>query len=433
VSDPPRVAPPTRAAAIAFVVLLVAFVVVAVIVTPWHPLPGHVPGGAVDPDPARDFTAAEIARESAYHSALRPWGLTGLGISILLAVLLVITPIGARLLDRVVRGRWLVRVVLAAVVVTAFFTVVSLPFAAHAHHVQRAYGLSTQTWGAWWLDVARGYAVSLVSTVLALIVVMAIARRWPRRWWVGTGLAGAVLVVVGSFVYPVLVEPVFNNFTPLPPGQLRTELLDLAARDGVHLQDILVADASRRTTADNAYVSGFGASRRLVLYDTLLRHDTPAQVRVITAHELGHVKHHDVIDGTLLGALAVAAGMCGAFLLFRAGAPLPRRLGVDGAADPRVVPALVAAYVVVTFLTTPVTNLVSRHIEAHADAHSLELTRDPTDFIAAQHDLAVRGLDDVDPPWGLYVLFSTHPTAPQRIAMARDWEHQHPASSPTSP
>ena len=415
----------TRRAAAVGLLLLAAFVVVVIVTTPWHPLPGPVPGGHVRPDAARDFTVAQIARESAYHSAVRPWSLTSLVPWLLVAVVLGFTPLGARAIDRLPFRSWWLRIAVATAVYVAIATLVVLPFSARIHAVQRDYGLSTQGWASWFGDVARGYGVGLVSTLLGVLAVMGLARLMPRRWWMASAATGAALVIAGSFVYPLVVEPVFNNFRPLPAGELRSRLLALAAADHIHLDDILVADASRRTTTDNAYVSGFGASRRLVLDDTLLRHDTPAEVRVITAHELGHVKNDDVLHGTLLGALAVAAAMCGAFVLFREGARLPRHVGASGAADPRAVPLLLATYAVVSFLVTPVTTLVSRHIEARADAHALTLTQDPTDFISAQRKLAVNGLDALDPPTVLYVLFADHPTAPQRIAMARDYERQH--------
>jgi len=254
-----------RAAAVTGIALLVAFVVAVILTTPWQPLPGHVPGGSVHPDAARDFTAAQIAREASYHAALRPWGYVEIALALLVPALLGFTRLGADLVGRLRRLPWLAQVVLAAAGVTLAVLVVELTFDAHAHAVQRDYGLSTQDWGAWFLDVGRGYAVGLGTTLLALFAVMALARRFPRRWWVASATAGALLVVIGSFVYPVVVEPVFNNFRSLPAGSLRTELLALAARDHVHLDDILIADASRRTTTDNAYVSGFGASRRLVL------------------------------------------------------------------------------------------------------------------------------------------------------------------------
>jgi STE24 endopeptidase len=415
----------TRRAAAVGLLLLAAFVVVVIVTTPWHPLPGSVPGGHVHPDAARDFTAAQIARESAYHSAVRPWSLSSLAPWLVVALLLGFTSVGARAVGRLPFRSWWLRIAAATAAYLAVSLLVVLPFSARVHAVQRDYGLSTQGWASWFGDVGRGYVVGLVGTLLGVLAVMGLARLMPRRWWIAAAAAGAGLVIAGSFVYPLVVEPVFNNFRPLPAGELRTQLLGLAAADHIHLDDILVADASRRTTADNAYVSGFGASRRLVLDDTLLRHDTPAEVRVITAHELGHVKNNDVLHGTLLGALAVAAAMCGAFVLFRDGAALPRRIGATGAADPKAVPLLLATYAVVSFLVTPVSTLVSRHIEARADAHALTLTHDPADFISAQRKLAVNGLDDLDPPTILAVLFDTHPTPPQRIAMARDYERQH--------
>lgn len=393
--------------------LLLGFAALVIVATPWHPLPGRVPGGAVHPDAAADFTPAEIAHETAYHDAIRPWGLTGLVIGLLVPALLGFTPIGGWLVDRLRRRRWTVQVVAATVGMTAVTTLVVLPIAAREHVILRRYGLSTQGWSGWWSDVGRGYAVGLVATLVVLLAVMGLAHRFPRRWWIGAASVGAALVVGGSFAYPVVVEPVFNDFQSLPAGELRTEILAMAARDHQPLDDILVADASRRTTAENAYVSGFGASRRLVLDDTLLAKDTPQEVLVVAAHELGHAKHDDVLTGTLEGALAVAAAVCALFLLFG-----------DRVARARSVPLLLATYAVAGFAVSPLSNLISRHIEARADAHALELTRDPETFVQAQRKLALSGLDDLRPSRLLYVLFFTHPSTPERIAMARDWERQ---------
>ena len=121
-------------------------------------------------------------------------------------------------------------------------------------------------------------------------------------------MAAAALVVALSFVYPLVIEPVFNRFSPLEEGELRTSLLRMAEDDGVLVEDVLVADASRRTSTLNAYVSGFGATRRIVVYDTLLDQAPAEQVRTVVAHELGHAAEHDVRNGTLLGALLAAAG-----------------------------------------------------------------------------------------------------------------------------
>jgi STE24 endopeptidase len=410
---------PRLGAWVTFVLLLLGFGLAIALTTPWHPLPGAVPGGAVHPDAARDFSAAQIAHETAYHDAIRPWGLSWLAVSLVVPALLGFTPLGARLVDRLRPLHWAVQVVVAVVGLTLLSTVVTLPFAVRSHAIQRDYRLTLQGWGGWASDVARGYAVGTGSTLLVVLVIVVLARRFPRRWWMAAAALGAALVIGGSFVYPYVVEPVFNRFHSLPAGSLRTSLMDLARSDHQPLSDILVADASRRTTTENAYVSGFGASRRLVLYDNLIRQDTPEQIRVLTAHELGHAKYDDVLHGTLEGALAVAAAMCALFLFLGA------RVG-----DPRRVPLVLALYAVVGFAVTPLTNLVSRHIEARADAHSLALTADPQTYVEAQKKLALSGLDDLKPSPVLYALFFSHPAPAERIAMARDWARQHHVAEP---
>ncbi|HZX08747.1 M48 family metalloprotease, partial [Kribbella sp.] len=202
----------------------------------------------------------------------------------------------------------------------------------------------------------------------------------------------------------------FNHFTSMPAGALRNDFLKLADADGVPVKDVLVADASKRTTALNAYVSGFGSTRRLVVYDTLLKDTPPAQIRLVVAHELGHAAEDDVLHGTLIGVLGTAFGITVLYLLLGARMADPRRTGL-----------FVALVVAATTLASPVQNLVSRKIEARADYHSLRLTNDPQDFVAMQRDLAVRNISGLDPSGWRYWMFATHPTPPERIAMGRAW------------
>ncbi|MBC7374084.1 MAG: M48 family metallopeptidase [Frankiales bacterium] len=380
------------------------------VLVPWTTLP--------DAPATADFTAAQIAREVAFHDEVRPAAYASLGLGLLLLGVLGLTSWGARLVGRLA-GRWWLQVVLGTLVVTGLGRLVVLPLSVRNEGVLRDYGLSSQTWAGWSVDLLKGIGVDSAITAVALLAVVGLARVARRTWWAWAAAATAGLVVAGSFAYPLLVEPVFNNFTSLQQGQLRADLLALAKRDGVPVQDVLVADASRRTTALNAYVSGFGGSRRIVVYDTLLKQAPAAEVELVVAHELGHAKAQDVRNGTLLGALGAATAVCVLALLL-SWAPLLRRSGASGVGDGRVVPLLLLLVAVGTQLTGPAANLVSRQVEARADTHALDLTGDPATFIAVQRRLALANLSDLHPNPVAYALYATHPSTTQRIALARE-------------
>jgi STE24 endopeptidase len=411
-----------RGPAVALAVLLLALAVALGVTVPWTPLPG------ADPvvDISRDFSAADVAREVAFHDQIRPSSYAALVLGLVVAGVLGLTRLGARLVTAVARplgGGWAWQVVLGVVALSVVGRLVVLPLEVRSELVLRRFGLSTQTWGSWALDLAKGVLVTSGVTALVLLALVALARGAPRHWWSVGAVTVAAAVVVGSFGYPLVVEPLFNSFRPLPAGELRTDLLALAERDGVPVDEVLVADASRRTTALNAYVSGFGGTRRIVVYDTLLARATSREVALVVAHELGHAERRDVLVGTLLGALGAAAGVC-ALALALSSPRLLRRAGASGMGDPRVVPLVVFLVAAATLLTAPVANLVSRRIEARADVHSLELTGDAAAFIESQRRLALTNLSDLDPHPVAYAFFATHPSVGERIALARAWERR---------
>ncbi|MBE1535139.1 M48 family metallopeptidase [Actinomadura algeriensis] len=443
-----RLRRPRIAATVAAAALFAAVGTVLALTTPWNPLPGPVPGGRTPTDPSADYSAAEIARSAAFDAAINPPAYAGLAAGLVLILVLGLTPRGARLIRfataRVPR-RWL-RVLVATVAVTTLLWVVGLPFDVWGETVLRDYGLSTQGWSAWFVDELKSLGLTWAVYGVVLLLLYAVVRRFPRYWWTGAAFGGFSLVVAASFAYPVVVEPVFNEFHSLPQGRLRTDLLAMAERDGVPVEDVLVADASRRTTSLNAYVSGFGSTRRIVLYDTLLE-SPPERVESIVGHELGHADSRDVLWGTLVGALAVAGAVCLLYPLMTS-PRLLRRAGVvprggngaggngagengdqaregGGAADPRSVALVLAAVAVAMQVGAPVQNLVSRRIEARADVHALDLTRDPGTFVSMQHELSVRNISDLSPNPVERFLWMTHPAGPERIAMARDWARLH--------
>ena len=408
------------AAAIVLVVLVYALVVGVATTTPWRVVPD---GLQRRPPWQRDFTADERKREVRYHREIRPPAYARMALGLVITLVLGFTPLGVRLVEWVATPAgdgWAWAVLLGGLAVLLVGRLLTLPLSAWSEIVLRRWGLSTRTWGSWAADLAKGFAVSLVLTLVPLLVFFWLVREFPASWWIWAGAGAAAFVVLMSFAYPLVIEPVFNKFASLPPGVLRTALLDLAARDSVHVKDVLVADASRRTTALNAYVSGLGATRRIVVFDTLLDRAESGEVESVVAHELGHTKNRDVLRGTVFGAVAAAAAIGLLFLLLQ-WQPLLDQAGVVSAADPAALPLILALLGLLGTIGGPLGNLVSRRIEARADVHALDLTGDPATFARMERQLALANIADLKPHPLVTVLFATHPSAPQRIALARSW------------
>jgi STE24 endopeptidase len=394
---------------VTFLVAGAAFVAVAAWRIPWHPVPGGTPSAVAG---SEVFTPTQIARANAYSDPARHLGWAALAVSLAVSSVLGLTPLGARLAGHL-RGWWWVRVLTAVAALAVVGQLVVTPFAVVGHHRSLEFGLSDEAWGPWTVDLLKGLVYTVVVSGLLLVVLVGCARRWPRAWPAVAGTLLGVLVMAGSFVYPILVEPAFNHFTPLPDGPLRSQILHLADVEHVHLDDVLVADASRRTTTLNAYVSGFGSTRRVVLYDTVLRDLPRDQILAIVAHELGHAHHDDVLTGSILAALGTTLGIG---LLALAVEVLRRRPG--GMRDPSVVPLVLALAAIGTLLSSPVENGLSRRIETRADVASLEATRNPDAFIRMQRQLDLHSLSDDPPAWSEF-WFGSHPTTLQRIAIAQ--------------
>lgn len=350
-----------------------------------------------------DFTPEETARGRALRRAQLPFLLGGRLAGLALLLVLGLTPAGAALTGLFGDARAL-RVLAGGLLLVLLQQAVTLPFSARVRVIRRRYGLVTQGWGGWAVDVLRGLLVSVPLVLAALYGYYGLGRAWAA-------LGAVCAAVVLSWLAPVVLEPLFNRFRPMEDGPLRDALLALAERDRIPVRAVLVADASRRTTALNAYVSGFGRTRRIVAYDTLLGTAPAAEVELVVAHELGHVKHRDVPRGTLLGALGAGAGVCVLSAVMAASS--------HGTDDPRGLFLLAAVAAVLSACAGPFGCALSRRVERRADTHALELTGDAERFIAMQRRLTVTNVSDPDPPRLLHVLFGTHPTAVQRIAAAR--------------
>jgi STE24 endopeptidase len=366
--------------------------------------------GLIEPAPVEAqqyFTALQLDRAEDYRSLQRVLGLAGLGIGIgTLAVLAWRPP--ERLLRRL-GARPILGGAAAAAGISLVLVVAELPVRAWMRQRALDVGLATQSWPDWGVDVLKAAGIGAVTAAIGGLVAVALIRRFPRHWWAPASVLVVAYGVVTIWLYPVLIDPVFNKFDRLPNGPLRAKVLRLADRAGVDVGEVYRVDASRRTSAVNAYVNGLGHSKRVVLYDNLIDGFPRPEVLGVVAHELGHQKHDDLLRG--LAWLAIVAPAA-TFLVQALAERFARR---ESLGTPRGLPAIALAIAVVSLALGCASNALSRKVEASADSFSLELTRDPAGFIAFQRRIAIENVTDPDPPELLHLLFDTHPTTLERI------------------
>jgi len=362
-------------------------------------------------DPEAFFGAAELERIDEYRRVTRGLLLGSLALEIAVAGLFVVFAgsLAARL-GRVAGGAMRTGVGIGLVAVLAVW-LAGLPLSAVGHAWARRYGLSRQGYGGWLGDQATQLGIRAVLVAIAVAGTMALARRLGPRWWLAGAPAFVGLAVLFVVLQPLVVQPLTNRFEPLRDRALVREIERLAAREGVDIDKVEVADASRRTTTANAYVAGIGPTRRVVFYDTILDGRFPrGELLAVAAHELAHVGRRHLWKG--LGWLALLA-VPGVALLAR----VTERKG--GLRDPAVVPLGLLVALLFYLGTLPLQNLISRRYEAEADWLALQATRDPKGAIGLERRFVTTSLADPTPPGWVTLWFGTHPPALERIAMAR--------------
>jgi STE24 endopeptidase len=404
------------------VALAVAAAGVATLVL--RPRGGLIEAAAVDP--TAYFTSEQLDRAREYRGPQRIIAIGGLAASgLTLAMLALRPPRRFRRLCARLEGRPLLGGAAVGASIVLVLTVVGLPFGLVAHERAVDVGLSTQEIPAWLWDLAKSAAIGAAMAAVGGLVAVALVRRFPRHWWAPSGVVVIAASVVLTYASPVVLDPLFNRFEPLPEGELRASVLELADRADVEVGEVYRVDASRRTTASNAYVGGLGETKRVVLYDNLIE-DLPAdQVRSVVAHELAHVRYSDLPKGLLWVAVVALPSM---LVIQRITERITARRGAGGAvADtpapgtPAVIPALALSLAVVSFVAQIAGNWLSRQVEARADAYALELTAEPSAFVGLQRSLAVQNVSEPDPPEVLHDVFSTHPTTVERIGLGLEW------------
>jgi STE24 endopeptidase len=328
--------------------------------------------------------------------------------------------------ERLARGRWFWIVAIYGVLFVILVAVVSLPLSWYEGFVrEHAYGLSNQALGKWAGDWAKGLAVGGVFTALTLWIPYLLIRKSPRRWWLWSALATVPLAIFSLIVVPIWVEPLFNRFGPLRDKALESQILALAGRAGIGESRVYQVDKSVDTKKVNAYVTGIGETKRIVLWDTILGRLTPDQILFVMGHEMGHyVLHHTlaIIVGAALLALASF------YTVHRVAGKLierhKQRFGFERLADVASLPLLLLLGNVVMFVLTPLILAGTRYMEHEADRFGLEITRNNRAAAETFVRLQQENLN-VPRPGLLYVLWrGSHPSLAERIEFAnryRPW------------
>ena len=392
-----------------------------------RPRGGLIEAAAVEP--TAYFSAEQLERAREYNGPRRLIALGGVALSgATLALLALRPPRALRSLSERLSGRPLLGGAAIGAGIVVVVAIVTLPLGAVAHERAVDVGLSTQTFGPWLADVGKSTAVAAVLAGAGGSVAVALVRRFPRQWWAPAGVVVVLASVALTFAGPLVIDPLFNRFDRLPDGELRAAVLELAERADVEVGEVYRVDASRRTTASNAYVGGLGETKRVVLYDNLIEGLPPDQVRSVVAHELAHVSNDDVPRGLLWVAIVALPSMLLVQRLTerfdRGRAAGARARGAPVRGTPAMLPALALSLALVSFCVQIAGNWLSRQVEARADAFALELTDDPAAFVGLQRSLATENVSEPDPPQLLHDLFGTHPTTVERIGFGRGFAPQ---------
>jgi STE24 endopeptidase len=370
------------------------------------------------------FDGEHLAQVAAYRGPRYAGAAIALVIGVALPLALAFTRPGQALVDRLVAwaggpahaARAAAFVVVAAVVA---MDVARFPVAFWLSYVHEgAFGFRTQGLGGWLTDWLLVRLPKWLGAGLAAAVAYALARRLPRSWPAIVGLGGAVAAAVVVAAAPLVLEPLRYRTEPLPSGPVRTEVERILAVAGEPVDEIVVADASRRTTKHNAYVSGLGATRRIVLFDNLIDGHPPEEVGLVLAHEIGHHQHADIARGVLGGAAGIIALVYALAFILRVAV---RRGCLDGVADPRGAALTLALVVAVAVASQPVERWLSRRAEAAADYAALDITARADVYLESKERLARANLTDPHPPRWAYLLWSTHPSTAERLTMGERW------------
>jgi STE24 endopeptidase len=289
---------------------------------------------------------------------------------------------------------------------------------------EHSYGLSNQTFTAWLGDTGIGLALTFAAALIFVPLLYAAIRRARENWWLwGAGLV-IVFQILVAVIYPLYIAPLFNHYSPLPDGALKTQILSLARASDIPASNVWVMDASRQSNRISANVSGFLGTTRITLNDNLLKQGTPDEVLAVLGHEMGHYVMGHVLRDILLSGLMVVIAFAFLNWSFRYAVDLfGGQWQVRRVDDIAGLPLLAALASLFFFVATPVSNSIVRSAEHQADIFGLNAVRKPDAFATAMLKLST--YRKLEPGKWEEIVFFDHPSGRTRVHDAMVWKKEH--------
>jgi Zn-dependent protease with chaperone function len=405
--------------------LLLAIVFATVVGgTPMQAAAARGPSAAVD-ETAPVEVPAPSEKALQYHRSGNVLWVVDIVWSFAMLVVILATGFSRRLRDwsRVIGRKWWFTLVIYYVLFNLITSIVDLPRAYYEEFVrQHAYGLSNQTLAKWWSDTLTSFGVSCIVGALVLWVPYLLLRKSPRRWWLYTGLALVPFIIVGNLIAPIWIAPLFNKFGPMKDKALEAQILAMAERAGIENSRVFEVDKSVDTKTLNAYVAGLFSTKRIVLWDTIIRRMSQPELMFVMGHEMGHyaLGHMWYLVG--LQTLLIMSSLYAAYRT--AGAVLARwgtRFGFTTLADIASLPLILILVNAFSLIVQPLALGFTRHIEHEADRFGLEITQTNhsagTAFVKLQEDALA-----VPRPSLFFTLWrESHPPLGERIDFTNEY------------
>jgi STE24 endopeptidase len=307
-----------------------------------------------------------------------------------------------------------------------------LPLDAYQHSVSRQYGLSVQGWGSWFGDQLKGEAIGLILGTILLWLMIFIIRKSPRRWWFYFWFPAYALFFLLIYASPLIIDPLFNKFEPLEKSnpQLVEALEKVTQRGGLAIprDRMFLMKASEKTNELNAYVTGFGPSKRVVVWDTTIQKTSTPEMLFVFGHEMGHYVLNHIIYGLVLGAVGLFITL---YVIYLVSGWMLRRFGarwrIRELGDWAALPMIFLIISIFGFFLSPVAHTISRRLEHNADIYGLEVTHgiNANSQEAGAHAFQVLGeISLVYPHPSRFVTFwyGSHPSIPDRVRFAHEYD-----------